>query len=120
MPGYRWRRSVALDTSQVIPPDPQGFDELIGAGAAERTKNRQRRREASGFGQGRRGERRGQASSRAGEIAGREANVSGLLADDLILIKSRSPSSGPTSAATARSRYRRYGSAANRTTSGPA
>ena len=84
VPGYRWRRSVALDTSQVIPPDPQGFDELIGAGAAERTKNRQRRREASGFGQGRRGERRGQASSRAGEIAGREANVSGLLADDLI------------------------------------
>ena len=83
LPGYRWRQSIALDTSEVIPP-VVGVDDLIQAGAAERTKNRQRRREASGFGQGRRGERRGQASSRAGGIAGRGANLGGSPADDLI------------------------------------
>src|SRR5512144_1838634 len=32
-PGYRRRRSIALDTSEVIAPDPQGFDELLTAGA---------------------------------------------------------------------------------------
>ena len=79
---------------------PSGVRRLIGAGAAERTKNRQRRREASGFGQGRRGERRGQHRPELVESPA-VRQVSGLLADDLILIKSRSPSSGPTSAATA-------------------
>jgi type II secretion system protein I len=86
VPGYSWRQSIALDISEVIPPDLQGVDELIEAGAADRISKRQRRRESSGFGQGRSGSgvRQGRASSRGGGIAGREANLGGLPADDLL------------------------------------
>jgi type II secretion system protein I len=80
VPGYRWRQSIVLDTSQVIPPD---IDETL---AIDRASNRQRRRESSGFGQGRSssGVRQGRASSRGGGIAGREASFGGLPSDDLL------------------------------------
>jgi type II secretory pathway pseudopilin PulG len=101
MPGYRWRQSIALDTSEVIPPDLRGIDDLIQAGAADRLRNRQRRRESTGSG-GRRGglgqdrtseqrrafssssRRRGAASSTTGGLVGLDANLGGSTADELI------------------------------------